>query len=248
MAVRLLVCACLLFGVSAADVYSEAGFKKAYDAYVLDLLDAAAVKSANANIVGSAIPTETVEKELHRWYHDVDTAEQAEANAVMDKAHVAKPAAAFQTSSCLADITAAQVKTAGQATKPTWDEQYKVYNKILAEKVGVATKGTPKWETEDVKAWSCLNALSGAQKELAINSLTAKLFGVFKETAGTEVKKATDLHLVSQFVSGTLAANPGIDAANGKDTQPMYTQADAGLRREMMQYMVTELNKKATAV
>jgi len=224
-----------LFGtLSAIDVYSEHQFQTTYAAYVASK-DAAAVATTNANIVGSAAPTDAHELGMHRWYHDVSVAVQAEAKAIMDKALAAKPGSIHTTASCFTDIAAAWSAT------DDWAHQLPIYNKIMGDTdTGLSN--------DEKKARACINALSGADKELALKvGLRGKLFGLFKTKFETDVL-STDMSTVSKMVSGTLAAAAGANANEGHNTQPMYYGADTVLRRQMMELMVGKLNAKLPIV
>merc|ERR1712238_301865 len=157
---------------------------------------------------------------MHRWYHDVDAAVQADATA----------------------IEAAM-------TGATFKKMYINYNKILGDstlKPGAAD------DDLQIKARACVKTLSGAEKELVIQAgLRAPLFNLFK----VELKKGLpvagkDMLKVSKLVTGTLAATDDAPVKEGKETQPMYSVADAALRREMMSEMVTQLknNQLPTAL
>jgi len=221
-----------------AAVYSEHQFKTEYEAAVSGK-DAAAVKTINANIVGTVTPGS--DKELHRWYHHVSEAVQANAQAIMDKGQ-ATEAPTHPTAECLTLIDAA----AKTPVADDWTKMYTVYSQVLGDTdTGLSA--------ENKKARACINTLSGAEKELAIQAgLRAKLFDFWKKKADVawEVGEAKDMLKVSAFVTGTLAANPpaaGQAGEEGKDTQPMYTQADAVLRGELMNDMVQRLNAQLPA-
>lgn len=249
MAIRFLVCACLCSSASAtppataapattpAPVVSENMFKVKYASHVSSL-DAAAVMTANAHIEGSAIPLDPAEKAMNEWYHGVSTAMQAEAKAIMDVARTARSADLASQASCSTKINAAKAKEGATAT---WAGQLAIYTLIVAD-----TEGEVGPVPENLEAWKCLNSLSGADKETVIQvGLLAPLFAFFKVEADAGLNAASTLPLVSEFVSGTLAdITPTTTAEKGKDTQPMYKEADAALRREMMQYMVTKLNAR----
>lgn len=227
MAMRLLVSVCCIVTSSAADVYSEHQFKTVYDTLVLSK-DAAEVRTINANIVGTDTPPNQVE--LHKWYHDVSAAVQADAQAIMGKA-LANKAPTHPTAECLTSIEGAM------HGKAAWAAAYAVYSKVLGETdTGLSA--------DEVKARSCINTLSGAEKELAIQAgLRAKLVGFFTTQATTDCALGHGKMLeVSQFVSGTLAAVAPAAGKAGEKTQPMYSQADAVLRGALMNDMVIRLN------
>jgi len=234
MNIRLLMCC--LSGAAAAGVFSEHQFTTEYATYV-DQKDAAAVRTTNANIVNTAPPAVSLAKEheMHRWYHDVDAAVQADAKAIMGKALVKAEAAsgAHPTANCLTDILAAMPAGA-------FKKMYEDYNKILGDST-LKDDGT---EDKQIKARACVKALSGAEKELAIQAgLRAPLFKKFQDALTLGLPKTPpDMLLASELVTGTLAATADAKVEKGKDTQPMYSMADAALRREMMSEMVTQLN------
>jgi len=230
MAMRLLVSICCIVTSSAAGVWSEIQFKKEYDAYVLGK-DASGVKTANANIVGASIPDDASEKELHRWYHDVNAAVQADAKATMDKALADQSANVYPTADCLALIKAAM-------PPKDWATDNPIYLKIVGD--DVLADGAPK------TARDCINALNGPEKELAIKvGMRSYLFGYF-DTAWTAAVKDADKDVpgVSGLVTGTLAAKATADKKTGQTTQPLYSTADSTLRAEMMSAMVNQM--KAT--
>merc|ERR1712238_622164 len=92
--------------------------------------------------------------------HDVDAAVQDDANAIMGKALVKAEAAAgaHPTANCLTDINTAMPVVAFAAMVEN-------YNKIL----GDSTLPTPA-DDKQIKARACVNAPSGAEKELAIQA------------------------------------------------------------------------------
>jgi len=123
--------------------------------------------------------------------------------------------------------------------KAAWAAAYAVYSKVLGETdTGLSA--------DEVKARSCINTLSGAEKELAIQAgMRAKLVGYFTAQANIDCELGDKKMLeVSQFVTGTLAAVAPTGALAGKKTQPMYRQADAELRGALMNDMVSRLNAK----
>lgn len=234
MAMRLLVSICCIVTSSAAGVWSESQFKKDYDAYVFGK-DASFVKTANANIVGALTPKDTKESELHRWYHDVNAAVQADAKATMDKALADQSAHVHPTADCLALITAAM-------PPKDWATDNPIYLQIVGDDVLAA--GAPK------KAQDCVNALNGPEKELAIKvGMRSHLFGYFDTAWKAAVAKADkDVPGVSGLVTGTLGATLPGDEKTGKTTQPMYSSADATLRGEMMIAMVNQMKAKLPVV
>merc|ERR1712238_322122 len=140
---------------------SEHQFTTKYAAYVDKMkMDAADVRTANANIVNTAPPPVALKEEtgMHRWYHDVDAAVQANAKAIMGKELVKAEAAAgaHPTASCLTDLKAAM------APALVFADMYENYNKILGDSTLDAG------DTKQIKARACVKALSGAEKELAI--------------------------------------------------------------------------------
>jgi len=221
---------------SASGVWSESQFKKEYDDYVL-VKDASSVKTANANIVGALPPTQQKEIDMHRWYHDVNAAVQADAKAIMDKALVDKSAHGQSTADCLALIEVAMSRT-------DWATDNPIYLEIVGDDVLVAG---PNKEAQD-----CVNALSGPEKELAIKvGMRSPLFRYFDDKWKAAVTAADeDVPGVSGLVTGTLGATVPVpaDEKTGKFTQPMYSQADATLRGEMMIAMVNQLKAKLPVV
>jgi len=219
-------------------VYSEHQFKTEYEKAVTDHgKDAAAVKTINANIVGTVTPGK--DKELHRWYHDVSEAVQANAQAIMDKGQ-ATEAPTHPTAECLTLIDLAKKTPFAN----DWATTYKVYSQVLGDTdTGLSA--------ENKKARACINTLSGAEKELASLDMRGKLFSYWKAKADAVwvVGKAKNMLDVSAFVTGTLAATaPDPKAAKTwQETQPMYTQADAVLRGELMNDMVQRLNAQLPA-
>jgi len=228
MAMRLLVSVCCIVTSSAADVYSEHQFKTVYDTLVLSK-DAAEVRTINANIVGTDTPPNQVE--LHKWYHDVSAAVQADAQAIMGKALANKAGSAptHPTADCLALIHKAM-------TGATWALAYPVYIKILGETdTGLSQK--------EIDARTCINALSGAEKELAIQAgLRANLVKLFNAKANIDCPAGGTMLKASEFVTGTLAAAAPAAGKPGEKTQPMYSQAEGALRGELMTNMVNRLN------
>jgi len=228
MAMRLLVSICCIVTSSAGGVWSQSQFKKEYDAYVLGK-DASSVKTANANIVGASVLTEAKETDMQRWYHDVKAEVQADAKAIMDKALADTSAHGhYPTADCLKLITAAMPPT-------DWATDNPIYLKIVGDDVLVGA---------EKKAQDCVNALSGPEKEMAIRvGMQSPLFGYFVtkwQTAYTALV-TKDVASVSKLVTGTLEAKAPGAPKLGKDTQPMYSTADATLRGEMMIAMVNQL-------
>jgi len=239
MAMRLLVSICCIVTSSATGVWSENQFKTKYDAYVVNL-DSAAVKTANANIVGEAIPADTNEKGMHRWYHDVNAAVQADAKAIMGKTLADRLAHGnYPTADCMTKINTAIGASAD------WATLYPIYLSVTGDEVPVV----PPASADTVKAQACVHALSGAEKELAIQAgFHSKLFGYFTSKMTAALTGTLTMTKVSDFVTGTLAAAAPTAPADGKLTQPMYSQADATLRGEMMRAMVNQLNGQLPAV
>jgi len=264
MAMRLVVSICCIVTSSAAAVYSEVQFKKEYDGYVIGK-DASAVKTANANIVGAVPPQQQIEKDLHRWYHDVNAAVQADAKAIMGKTladRLAMESYPLAAADCMAKINSAI-----GAKDDKWANLYPIYLSVSGDKVEadnveaqkkIAAKGKAAGSAEDLAfiaatnqaaACHCVHALSGAEKDLAIkNGFNSKLFAFFKKEMTDALKNENSVAGVSAFVTGTLAADAPVAVPKGQKTQPMYSKADATLRGEMMIAMVNQLKAKLPAV
>jgi len=242
MAMRLLVSICCIVASSATGVWSESQFKQKYAAYV-GTLDSAAVKAANAAIVGAAIPPEGAERNLHRWYHDVNAAVQADAKAIMGKTLADRSAVVDFTAT---DPCMTKIKDAVDAHDGDWDNLYPIYVKVSGDDV-------PSQGSDEVKtAQACVHALSGAERKKTLeDGFQSKLFGFFQTKMTTALNNVHGVDSVSKFVTGTLtdvAPSANTPEAEGKFTQPMYSVADATLRDAMMRAMVNRLKAQLPAV
>jgi len=277
MAMRLLVCICCIATSSATGVWSESQFKSKYDAHV-KAMDSAQVKIANAEIVGEAIPAGQPEREMHRWYQDVNAAVKADAKAIMDKT-VADALGNYPTADCMTKIGTASKNNVG-----TWQTLYPIYlsvsgdvvqadaaaataqvaataaTKAVAQAAGAAaiaaankvkTTATAAAATASAAAIACqcVHALSGAEKDLAIKAgFHSKLFDLFQRGMTAALTAPVSMATVSTFVTGTLGTSLPGSAPEGQLTQPMYSAADATLRVSMMRAMVSELNGQLPVV
>merc|ERR1712238_629735 len=95
-------------------------------------------------------------------------------------------------------------------TGATWALAYPVYIKILGETdTGLSQK--------EIDARTCINALSGAEKELAIQAgLRANLVKLFNAKANIDCPAGGTMLKASEFVTGTLAAAAPADVQSSR--------------------------------
>jgi len=224
-------------------------------------MDSAQVKIANAEIVGEAIPAGKPEREMHRWYQDVNAAVKADAKAIMDKT-VADALGNYPTADCMTKIGTAKKNNVG-----TWQTLYPIYLSVSGDVVqadaaaatatvaaaaapaDAALKATAATATAAAIACQCVHALSGAEKDLAIKAgFHSKLFDLFQVGMTAALTAPLSMAKVSTFVTGTLGTSVPGSGPEGQLTQPMYSAADATLRVSMMRAMVSELNGQLPVV